>query len=147
MEHIRLLVVSEIHDCIVEGYIADKDNILKVHTSNAETIEECAAFNVSKMLEAYVWSQVEFYKTEIGFFCLAYSLHTGCNDLYLFYVYPEYRHRKKEQLDLVVELSDLPIYAALPHKNIKCNRFFKKHCVDTHETEHVTVYLLSKKDK
>ena len=132
--------------CLRKGYRADKENILNVHSSGCETIEECVDHNISIIQSEYAPSQVEFYETDIGFFCIAYSPYTGANDLYLFYVYPSQRYRKCEQLDLAIELSDLTLVACIPHDNVKCNRFFSRTCIKKITSDCAMIYILSKKD-
>lgn len=128
MNYKQLNTYGEILDCITRGYEADEDNILAVHTSGGGGIDECAKSNVEVMQKGYAESQTEFYETDIGFFCIAYNPLNSANDLYLFYVYPEQRHRKQEQLEVVKSLSRLPLWACIPYKNEKCNRFYKNNC-------------------
>lgn len=133
--------------CVLKGYKADEENILNVHSSGDSTIEECVAHNISIIQSEYAWSQVEFYQTDVGFFCFAFSPWTNTNDLYLFYVYPEYRHRKEEQLQLALQLSTLPLWAYVPHNNEKCNRFYQKHCKNSDFTEYAMCYSLNQEKK
>lgn len=132
---------------VFKGYKADEENILNVHSSGAKTIEKCVYHNMDMLESGYAWSQVEFYHTEIGFFCFAYNPWSHTNDLYLFYVYPERRDRKEEQLELALQLSTLPLWACVPHGNEKCNKFYKKHSNQVITLDNAKCYELIKGDR